>query len=139
MAERLPIGTRIRDQRQVRGLRQAELAANVGISPSYLNLIEHGRRRIAGKLLADIARALDLDPAALGEGNDSGRLRSLRTAVAAAPDLARPHPELSRAQDFADRFPGWAALVAAQAARIEALEGRVAELSCRLSHVHDLV
>lgn len=138
MAERLPTGIRIRERRQERGLRQAELAASVGISPSYLNLIEHGRRRIAGKLLADIARALDLDPIALGEGSDGGRLHALRAAVVGAPEALRPPPELSRGQDFLDRFPGWAALVAAQGRRIEALEGRVAELAGRLSHDHDL-
>ena len=138
MAERLPTGTRIRERRQERGLRQTELAVGVGISPSYLNLIEHGRRRIAGKLLADIARALDLDPGALAEGGDGGRLDALRAAAAAAHEAVRPPPELSRAQDLLDRFPGWAALVAAQGRRIEALEGRVAELAGRLSHDHDL-
>ncbi|HVG49209.1 MAG TPA: helix-turn-helix domain-containing protein [Rubellimicrobium sp.] len=138
MTERLPTGTRIRERRQERGLRQSELAASVGISPSYLNLIEHGRRRIAGKLLADLARALDLNPAALGEGGDGGRLHVLRAAAAGAPDALRPWPEVARAQDFLDRFPGWAALTATQARRIEALEGRVAELAGRLSHDHDL-
>lgn len=138
MAERLPTGTRIRERRQERGLRQAELAAGVGISPSYLNLIEHGRRRIGGKLLADIARALDLDPSALAEGGDGGRLHSLRAAVAGSQEAVRPPPELSRAQDLLDRFPGWAALVAVQGRRIETLEGRVAELAGRLSHDHDL-
>ncbi|MBP1804541.1 XRE family transcriptional regulator [Rubellimicrobium aerolatum] len=132
--ERQPTGIRIRERRQERGLRQAELAASVGISPSYLNLIEHGRRRIGGKLLGDIARALDLDPAALGEGPDRGRLQALRAAVAGVAEIARIAPEMSRAQDFADRFPGWAALVSVQGTRIAALERRVTELSGRLSH-----
>lgn len=138
MAERQPSGTRIRERRQERGLRQAELATAVGISPSYLNLIEHGRRRIGGKLLSDIARALDLDPAALGEGPDAARLQALRAAAQAGGEAARPAPELDRAQDFADRFPGWAALVAQQGRRIEALEARVGELAARLSHDHAL-
>jgi transcriptional regulator with XRE-family HTH domain len=138
MAERLPTGIRIRERRQERGLRQAELAVNVGISPSYLNLIEHGRRRIGGKLLADIARALDLDPAALAEGPDIARLLSLQAAAQAIPEALRPPPEMARAQDLADRFPGWAALVLAQARRIAALQGRVDELAARLSHDHGL-
>jgi DNA-binding XRE family transcriptional regulator len=45
MTARQPTGVRIRDRRQERGLRQAELAATIGISPSYLILIEQGRRR----------------------------------------------------------------------------------------------
>ncbi len=40
------------------GLQQADLARTVGISAAYLNLIEHNRRRIGGKLLIDIGRAL---------------------------------------------------------------------------------
>ena len=37
-------GTRIREKRTVQNIRQADLAREVGISPSYLNLIEHNRR-----------------------------------------------------------------------------------------------
>ena len=138
MTERQPTGTRIRERRQERGVRQAELAATIGISPSYLNLIEHGRRRIAGRLLADIARALDVDPALLSDAPDAPRLQALRTAAQGMPEPLRPAPEVERAQDFLDRFPGWAALVAAQRRRVEAMEARVAELSTRLSHDHDL-
>jgi predicted transcriptional regulator/DNA-binding XRE family transcriptional regulator len=135
MAERRPAGARIRDRRIERGLRQAGLAGLVGVSPSYLNLIEHGRRRVAGKLLADIARALDLDPALLSDLPDAGRLGALRTAAAGAEGV-RPAPEA--AQDLLDRFPGWAALIAAQARRIESLEARAGELAQRLSHDHAL-
>lgn len=58
-------GTRIRERRTVLGLRQAELARLSGISPSYLNLIEHNRRRIGGKLLVEIARHLGVEASAL--------------------------------------------------------------------------
>ncbi|MBV1903463.1 MAG: helix-turn-helix domain-containing protein, partial [Marinosulfonomonas sp.] len=44
-------GNRIRERRIQIGLRQSALAKAVGISASYLNLIEHNRRRIGGKLL----------------------------------------------------------------------------------------
>jgi DNA-binding XRE family transcriptional regulator len=39
------IGGRIKRLRRVRHLNQADLAAALGISPSYLNLIEHNRRK----------------------------------------------------------------------------------------------
>ncbi len=134
MVERRPSGARIRERRQERGLRQAELAGQVGISPSYLNLIEHGRRRIGGKLLQDIARALDLDPAALSDSPDLLRLQALRAAARGAEDEGRPQPELDRAQDLADRFPGWAALIAQQARTVETLRARMTELAARLRH-----
>ncbi|MDP1576045.1 MAG: helix-turn-helix transcriptional regulator, partial [Cypionkella sp.] len=38
-------GTRLRERRVALGQRQADLAETVGISASYLNLIEHNRRR----------------------------------------------------------------------------------------------
>ena len=51
MPERHMIGTRIRERRVLSGIRQNDLARRAGISPSYLNLIEHNRRRIGGKTL----------------------------------------------------------------------------------------
>jgi predicted transcriptional regulator/transcriptional regulator with XRE-family HTH domain len=131
----LPTGSRIRDRRLDRGMKQTDLAAAVGISASYLNLIEHNARRIGGKLLIDIARALAVDPAHLAESAARGTLAALRAAAADAADLA---PELVRTEDFAGRFPGWAALVALQAARIGRLESQVAELSDRLTHDPEL-
>lgn len=131
MPDRLLTGSRIRDRRQDRGLRQAELAAAVGISPSYLNLIEHNRRRIAGKLLHDIARELGVEPAMLAAGAEGGRVAALR-GTGAAQGLSRA--DLDRADDLVARFPAWAALVEAQGRHIARLESRVAELSDRLSH-----
>ena len=61
-------GTRIRERRSIKGIRQADLARQIGISASYLNLIEHNRRRIGGKLLIDIAQVLGVEPSMLSEG-----------------------------------------------------------------------
>ena len=61
-------GTRIRERRMTLGLRQSEVALRAGISGSYLNLIEHNRRRIGGKLLLDLAKVLETDSASLAEG-----------------------------------------------------------------------
>ena len=51
-------GTRIRALRTARRLAQADLARLAGVSPSYLNLIEHNRRRAGPTLLGALARAL---------------------------------------------------------------------------------
>jgi len=61
-------GSRIRERRVALGLRQAEVALRAGISGSYLNLIEHNRRRIGGKVLLNIAAALETDPARWHKG-----------------------------------------------------------------------
>lgn len=124
-------GSRIRDRRMDRNLRQGELARMAGISASYLNLIEHNKRRIGGKLLNDIARALDVEPSSLTEGAEAGLVGALGAAAASAPDVAT---EIQRVEEFADRFPGWAELVAAQARRIEAQERAIEALNDRLTH-----
>jgi len=74
-------------------LRQAAVAQAVGISPSYLNLIEHNRRPIGGKLLADLARALGVDPSSLAGGADRDLLDQLHNAATLGGDKA----ELARA------------------------------------------
>ncbi len=122
-------GSRIRDRRLAVGLRQAELAQRVGISASYLNLIEHNRRAIGGKLLAEIARALGSEVITLTEGAEAVLLATLREAAAAA----GPGAEADRAEEFAGRFPGWAALLAERHSRVERLEREVAVLSDRLA------
>ncbi len=107
-------GARIRARRADRGLSQAELARRAGISASYLNLIEHDKRRIGGKLLVDIAHALDVEPSTLTEGAEASLVGALGAAAASVPEAAA---EVQRAGEFADKFPGWAALVATQARR----------------------
>jgi predicted transcriptional regulator/transcriptional regulator with XRE-family HTH domain len=127
-------GNRIRERRLMEGLKQAELAEQVGISPSYLNLIEHNRRKIGGKLLVAIARALDVEPAALSEGADATLYDALQSA---AQDIPRPlggRPETERIDEVAARFPGWTALVAAQHRKIAGLTAMVDGLRDRLSH-----
>ncbi|ATG46288.1 transcriptional regulator [Celeribacter ethanolicus] len=133
-------GTRIRERRTLEGLKQADLARTVGISPAYLNLIEHNRRRIGGKLLVDLARALGVEPSVLTEGADLPLMEGLQDAASNAVLRARPgrraaaEPEAERAEEFAGRFPGWAELVVAQRDRITALERRIEALNDRLAH-----
>jgi len=126
-------GSRIRERRLALGLKQADLARAVGVSPAYLNLIEHNRRRIGGKLVVDLARALGVEPTQLTEGAEEALLAELRDAAArGVPPRGHPGPEA--AEDFAGRFPGWAGLVAGQGRRIAELERLVEALSDRLAH-----
>jgi predicted transcriptional regulator/DNA-binding XRE family transcriptional regulator len=124
-------GSRIRERRLALGTRQADLARAVGVSPAYLNLIEHNRRRIGGKLLVDLARELNTEPAQLSEGAGQALVNALRDAAARFENVT---PELDRVEEFAGRFSGWSALVATQARRIEDLERVVETLSDRLTH-----
>ncbi|GAA3878144.1 helix-turn-helix transcriptional regulator [Celeribacter arenosi] len=115
------------------GVKQAELARNVGISPAYLNLIEHNRRRIGGKLLVDLARELSVEVTQLTEGAQAPLIEGLQDA-ASSQTQGSIAPETDRVEEFAGRFAGWAALVVSQRDRIEGLERRIAALSDRLAH-----
>ncbi|SIO12039.1 hypothetical protein SAMN05444722_0497 [Rhodovulum sp. ES.010] len=124
-------GTRIRERRTVLGLRQAELARLSGISPSYLNLIEHNRRRIGGKLLVEIARHLGVEASALTEGAGAALIQTLREAAAGQEGA---EAERDRIEEFAGRFPGWAELLADRHRRVRELERTVEMLTDRMTH-----
>jgi transcriptional regulator with XRE-family HTH domain len=54
-------GSFIRDARESKGLLQAEVAEEVGVSRSYYAYIETGKREIYFSLAINICRVLDLD------------------------------------------------------------------------------
>ena len=124
-------GSRIRARRLDAKIAQRDLAQSVGISASYLNLIEHDRRRIGGKLLTQLAAALGLDPALLAEGADAGLVGRMRAAASAADAET---VEAAQTADLAARYPGWARLIAAQADQIAALQQRAQMLEDRITH-----
>ena len=54
------LGPRLKKQRIDKGFSQAKLSKSIGISPSYLNLIESGKRKIPVSLLIKVADHLKL-------------------------------------------------------------------------------
>ncbi len=128
-------GSRIRERRTLGGVKQAVLAQAVGISASYLNLIEHNRRRVGEAMLARIAAVLGVEPAVLAEGAGAGLLDGLRDAAAAGREAGQgERAEIERVEEFVGRFPGWAALLMAQQGRLGVLERTVEALSDRMTH-----
>ena len=55
------LGLKIRDYRRKLGLQAKKLAQQINISPSYLNLIESGKRKIDADLLLKISQELRID------------------------------------------------------------------------------
>lgn len=129
------VGSRIRERRMALSMRQADLASSIGISASYLNLIEHDKRRIGGKLVVSIAQVLGVEPTLLSEGAEAALIAALREAAVVQADV---EPELDRIDEFAARFPGWAQLVRAQHRMGLRLERTVETLSDRLAHDPEL-
>jgi len=127
-------GSRIRERRLALGMKQGDLAERVGVSASYLNLIEHNKRRIGGKLLLDLARAMEVEPARLSDGMDASLSDMVHAAAGAGLPALGPPAELDRIEEFAGRFPGWIGIIAAQQKRIADLEAAVEGLRDRLAH-----
>lgn len=107
-AARPRFGKKVRALRARAGLTQAALAARLGVSPSYLNLIEHDHRALPTELLLRLAQALDVDLRSFAADEDAQLVadlsevfgdplfeehplthRDLADFVAASPDVAR--------------------------------------------------
>lgn len=125
-------GTRIRERRLSLGLRQAEVAASAGLSASYLNLIEHNRRRVSGTVMEALAGVLGLEPSELAEGAGAGIVEELRAAAAVAGAGAKA--EVERVEEFAGRFPGWAAALIGLERQRAGLLRAVEALNDRMTH-----
>lgn len=101
---RIPIGIQIRRQRKATGQSQVGLARAVGISASYLNLIESNKRAIGGKLLLRIAERLHLDVEELS-GRGEQRLIQAIDELATDPLLSHLGLNTIDASEFVARFP----------------------------------
>lgn len=69
----LRIGGRVRRLRQEKRLSQTQMAGELGISPSYLNLIESNQRPVTAGVLLKLAEKFQIDLASLS-GEEDGRL-----------------------------------------------------------------
>jgi len=71
------LGAKVRALRRQKSISQVQLADRLGISPSYLNLIEHNRRAMPAPLLIKIAEIFDLDLKALSTEQDARTVADL--------------------------------------------------------------
>lgn len=78
MAENtLLAGPSLRRLRKREGLTQAAMAASLGISPSYLNLIERNQRPLSARVLVQVIERYDFDPRDLREDEAIGGVDGL--------------------------------------------------------------
>jgi hypothetical protein len=103
------LGAKVRQLRRQEGLSQVQLAERLGISPSYLNLIEGNKRPLTAPLLIRLAQAFHLDLKALAPDDEVRLSESLMEAfgdplfeeadlpAAEVRELAQAHPTLARA------------------------------------------
>ncbi len=133
MSSRSVIGLKIRETRRAQGIRQNDLAGRVGISPSYLNLIERNKRAIGGALLAAIGRELSLSIDSL-DGTTERRLRDQLLTLAEDETVGSQDLRSGDIDSFIARHPAWARALARIYGALAAAQAEIEALSDRLTH-----
>jgi predicted transcriptional regulator/DNA-binding XRE family transcriptional regulator len=77
MPEKPRLGNKVRRLRLRHGLTQVELAGRLGISPSYLNLIEHNQRAVTVPLLLKLGELFEINLQDFAEGDRAHLLADL--------------------------------------------------------------
>ena len=98
-------GVRLRRIRNRLALSQAALAASLGISPSYLNLIERDQRPITAQLLIKLNSLHGVDIAELAETSAAGDNLAKLKEVVSDPLLVGEIPAVTELQDAAQVAP----------------------------------
>jgi len=93
MQKKLMLGHKVRRLRRGSGLSQLQMAEQLGISPSYLNLLEHNQRPVTTALLLRLVQNFGIDLQRFAEDDEaplvSGLGEVLGDALFAGMDLAK--------------------------------------------------
>jgi predicted transcriptional regulator/DNA-binding XRE family transcriptional regulator len=103
-AEKIFAGPRLKRERKALGLTQAQLADALGLSPSYLNLMERNQRPITARVLLALANTFDMDVRSFGAEHDAQMLADLKEAIG-DPALQGVELDMRDVQDLADVHP----------------------------------
>jgi predicted transcriptional regulator/DNA-binding XRE family transcriptional regulator len=103
-AQKVFAGPRVRRLRREQGLTQAAMAEQLGISASYLNLVERNQRPVSAQLLLKLADSFDLDIRELS-GDDEARAFAELNEVFADPLFQNAGLSRQDVQDVAAASP----------------------------------
>jgi predicted transcriptional regulator/transcriptional regulator with XRE-family HTH domain len=108
LERKLFLGVRLKRLRRELGLTQTRMAEDLGVSPSYLNLLERNQRPVTAQVLLRLAEVYDLDMKALSATADTSDVSDLGEVFADPlfADLSVPRHEIS---EIASNAPGVAA------------------------------
>jgi hypothetical protein len=106
------IGGKLRRLRQEKRLTQAQMAGELGISPSYLNLIEGDRRPVTVRVLLRLAERFQVELGALSSEDDE-RLTSHLMEALADPVFEEHDVKASDVRDLVATLPSLAGAVLA--------------------------
>jgi len=102
---KLFLGVRLKRIRRELGLTQTRMAEDLGVSPSYLNLLERNQRPLTAQILLKLAQTYDIDIRGLSSDSDAAGARDLGEVMADQlfRDLAIPRHEIA---EVAENAPG---------------------------------
>lgn len=106
-SEKLLIGPRLRRLRTQLGLTQTRMAEDLGISGSYLNLMERNQRAMSAKVLLKLSETYDIDLSALTSGTDRQLVGELFDALR-DPALGKERVPKSEVEDVVGASPATA-------------------------------
>ena len=81
MAQKLMLGHKVRRLRRESSLSQGQMAEQLGISPSYLNLIEHNQRPVTLALLLKLGQNFGIDLQRFAEDDEARLVGGLREVL----------------------------------------------------------
>ncbi len=102
--KKLLVGPRLRRFRQTLGLTQARMAGDLGISTSYLNLMERNQRALSAKVLLRIAEIYDFDIASFSGAGDAHLIAEVYEALR-DPFFKGKSISKNEAEDFVNTSP----------------------------------
>ncbi|MEW2129997.1 short-chain fatty acyl-CoA regulator family protein [Streptomyces sp. NPDC005435] len=117
-------GARLRRLREERRMSQAELARVLGISPSYLNQMEHDSRPLTVPVLLRLTETFGVDPGFFSERDATRLVADLREALAG--EIAESRVSAADITDLATRLPGIAQVLVDLGRRHQRLSERLA-------------
>ncbi|MFE7277907.1 short-chain fatty acyl-CoA regulator family protein [Streptomyces sp. NPDC057623] len=118
------VGARLRRLREERGMSQAELARTLGISPSYLNQMEHDSRPLTVPVLLRLTETFGVDPGFFSERDTARLVADLREALTGEITAARVSP--TDLAELAARMPAVAQVLLDLGRRNHSLSERLA-------------
>lgn len=104
------VGPRLRQLRRERSETQAEMARRLGVSPTYVNLLENNQRSLSVQVLMALSEAYQVDWRDLVNDEGSSRLADLRLALQdqvfgnKVPDITELRAAIDHAPGLVEKF-----------------------------------
>src|SRR5690349_16211465 len=106
-SRKLFVGPRLKRLRRELNMSQSRMAEELGLSPSYLNLMERNQRPITAQVLIRLAHAYQLDPREFANDDHERTVSELEEVFADPLFRSTPVSASSCARPLRTRHPSW--------------------------------